>query len=447
MEQFLQDCEISALEVTVEQDGAGPPKQRRLDRPFLFVGRGARNDIHIDDEQVSQRHAYLQAVGGRVFCVDLSSRTGVHWPAGPQAADWVQWNQPLRIGRAVVRVARPEANPRKTSLIRNQDGRIPPPGPAVVFEVSGPELTPVRWSMNRTLDLVGGASACKVRLRHGQVSRFHCSLVRGAQAVWAVDLLSREGIRLNGHRVAWARLAAGDRLEVGPFVLQVRYEQALIRRDAARAPSSRVGPPALATPQCAAPTALDQSLLLPVINEFNRMQQQMMEQFHQTMLMMAEMFSTLHREQAVLVREELGEVRRLTQELNALRAETARQALDAQPTEVVGAQAEPKAEAPPAATANVKTLESEIISAGSANSNGTTEKGPGATRPSSETAPTPANVGATPPPSREANQNPPPSGPTPDVHDWLSRRVAALQEERQGRWQKILQFITGGRSS
>ena len=53
-------------------------------------------------------------------------------------------------------------------------------------------------------------------------------------------------------------------------------------------------------------------LLLPVVNEFNLMQQQMFDQFHQTLLIMAEMFTTLHKEQAGLVREELEHLRRLT---------------------------------------------------------------------------------------------------------------------------------------
>ncbi len=55
------------------------------------------------------------------------------------------------------------------------------------------------------------------------------------------------------------------------------------------------------------------------------MQQQMFDQFHQTLLIVAEMFTTLHKEQAGLVREELEQLRQLTRELNALQTEQARQ--------------------------------------------------------------------------------------------------------------------------
>ena len=61
----------------------------------------------------------------------------------------------------------------------------------------------------------------------------------------------------------------------------------------------------LAPPSFSAPAPLDRSTWLPVVNEFNLMQQQMFDQFHQTLLIVAEMFTTLHKEQAGLVREEL----------------------------------------------------------------------------------------------------------------------------------------------
>ena len=30
-----------------------------------------------------------------------------------------------------------------------------------------------------------------------------------------------------------------------------------------------------------------------------------------------------------------------------------------------------------------------------------------------------------------------------DMHDWVNHRISTLQKEREGRWQKILGFITG----
>jgi hypothetical protein len=150
---------------------------------------------------------------------------------------------------------------------------------------------------------------------------------------------------------------------------------------------------------------LEQSLLLPVVNEFNKMQQQMLDQFHQTMLMMAELFTTLHREQAGLVREELEHLRQLTRELNALQAERAR--------------------APAALAAPARPLAAEPLppaAAGGAEADATEKPvGPTAgTTPSSRPAKSPA-----------------------EVHDWLTRRIDALQAERQGRLQKLFQMVMG----
>ena len=134
-----------------------------------------------------------------MFCVDLGSRTGVHWPSGPQSLGWVEWEEPLRIGGAVIRIARPRRAEGRGVSRRRRRGRLT--RPRVVFEVSGGSRRPVFWGMNRLLALVGGAAWCKVRLRDPRVSRFHCSLVRGPLGVWAIDLLSRGGTRVNGRSV------------------------------------------------------------------------------------------------------------------------------------------------------------------------------------------------------------------------------------------------------
>jgi len=57
-------------------DGEGS-RMHLMERPFAIVGRSPDCDIHLDDERVSYRHAYLQRIGGRILCVDLCSRTGI----------------------------------------------------------------------------------------------------------------------------------------------------------------------------------------------------------------------------------------------------------------------------------------------------------------------------------------------------------------------------------
>src|SRR5207245_1978028 len=57
---------------------------------------------------------------------------------------------------------------------------------------------------------------------------------------------------------------------------------------------------------------------------FGQMQQQMFDQFQQAMVMMVQMFRSLHRDQMQLVREELDRLHELTAELQSLQADLAK---------------------------------------------------------------------------------------------------------------------------
>ena len=64
-------------------------------------------------------------------------------------------------------------------------------------------------------------------------------------------------------------------------------------------------PPDITLPGNLAQSELAESMLMPLVNQFSLMQQQMFDQFHQVILMMFQMFGTLHRDQMGLVREDL----------------------------------------------------------------------------------------------------------------------------------------------
>jgi len=77
-----------------------------------------------------------------------------------------------------------------------------------------------------------------------------------------------------------------------------------------------------------------ESLLVPLVNQFGQMQQQMFDQFHQAMMVMFQTFSALHRDQMELVRQELDRVHELTRQLHALQAELSKQPAAANDPEV-----------------------------------------------------------------------------------------------------------------
>jgi hypothetical protein len=160
--------------------------------------------------------------------------------------------------------------------------------------------------------------------------------------------------------------------------------------------SSTVSSPAQAiiSSQTALPVGTIESMLSPLMVQFSLMQQQMFEQFQQTVLMIGQMFGNLHREQIEFVRQELAQIQRLTRELQTLQEEWSTQPPSPQPA-LPPSPGESAAKTPPVKPAAAA--------------------GPTSTAP------------------------PPPV----EIHTWLSQRLTAINQERQGRWQKILGVLTG----
>ncbi len=140
-----------------------------------------------------------------------------------------------------------------------------------------------------------------------------------------------------------------------------------------------------------------EALLMPLVSQFSAMQQHMCEQFQQTLLMMAQMFGNLQREQTALIRQELEQIKELTRQLQTLQSQGAGRVAMPLPRT-------PQADAP----------RSPMPS------------------PSSKPAASAAKV-----------DTPSPAFGNPNVHVWLSQRLSALQQERQNRWQKVLSLVTG----
>ena len=296
-------------------------------------------------------------------------------------------------------------------------------------------LPPIR--LGQSLAIVGSSPDCKVRLPYSDVSKAHCSLLRSPLGVWVVDLLGRGGTFVNEVHVRFARLEDGDALRIGRHVLRFEIE-------GSKAPTARLvntpRPPSRSLPYRAQDEGLParierhktlpavpisspsvpvtptwqypdfelqraaggnyvnqadmiQALMQPMVQQFGMMQQQMFEQFHQAMMGMFQTFGAAYRDQMNDLREELDEVRRITQELQELQTKTQATAAAAAvpvppPIPIPPSQREPK----------VKPEVEE------------------------------------PPPRRKA----PPTVSDIGVHNILFERISTLQNERQTRWQKIL---------
>ena len=430
-DHFLTACgSVEPLRIGVGQRDEPQSETWTFSRPFVVIGRRSESDLVLDHWQVSRRHAYLQLIEGRYYCVDLGSRTGTHGGDATERSGWLERGRAIQIGPFAVRPEWPSTP-------------APPPGnlPGVTWELPGRAIGQAIWRMDRHLVLIGRSPACKIRLVEPDVSKFHCSLVMTPQGVWVVDLLGQKGVFVNDEPVRCARIDDGDELRVGRHTLRARYDtppRPLLRIEPSAPPSTESSPttvmpnlprtfqgpsigsdlatrfkPSPPLPPLDLPAlmehsggAIDPSVNL-LVNQFGLMQQQMFDQFHQTMMMMFEGFAALHREQSSSIRDEFERVRELSREIELLRVETAKLA---------------EAAARPPDRPRLAT-------------NGHPPR-----RPLSSVPPKPdADRGDAGPIRRAASPNPDPEV---DIHAQLCLRLSSIETERQNRWQKILGMMS-----
>ena len=345
---------------------------RAFDCPFVLIGRDPRSDLVLDDAQISRRHVFVQAVAGRILVVDLQSRTKVFWEGEedvPDHGDSLDPDRFIQVGP--YRIRRVGGDPSQ-----DQEGELTDPSspsdqertgagtvPRAALELpirmgEGPSL----WPLDEQVVLVGRSAECQLVLTDESVSRFHAALVPTPSGVWVVDLLAREGVHVNGERVRWAWLADGDTFRMGSFTFILRYEtppdqitrrdvpleagasvaeqpgtelavrvreyrtmtrQALTVRPGGRSPASIEGRQAFPTrsspPRSFRPVAvagIRRFLSAPNPMAMWQQQMQLMESFHNDMILMVQMFVAMHREHLASVRHELDMVQQLTGELS-----------------------------------------------------------------------------------------------------------------------------------
>ncbi|MBN1461920.1 MAG: FHA domain-containing protein, partial [Armatimonadetes bacterium] len=79
--------------------------------------------------------------------------------------------------------------------------------------------------LDRDILNIGRESDNDLMLDYPQVSRHHCRIVRRSDGTFIEDLGSMNGTFVNGHRVTQARLAKGDVINLGSFVLAFEHDR------------------------------------------------------------------------------------------------------------------------------------------------------------------------------------------------------------------------------
>jgi pSer/pThr/pTyr-binding forkhead associated (FHA) protein len=531
MKSFLSACGLTdSLQLVVESQSAEEGELRLLHQPFAVIGRDPRADIVLDHTRVSRRHAYLQIVNGRAFWVDLDSRSGTQGDGQSQRFGWLEGGRTLGVGPFVIRrfvgdsLTGDEPTqgelPYDAPLVAQAHGHQPLPEVALEF-LNGPSQS-TAWPVRRVMSLIGSASGCKFRLTDVSVSRFHGSLLRTSTGLWIVDLLGQNGIAVNDVPVRFSHLTDGDVLGIGRYQIRVQFRSGSKRPGsglsehrcahavagppshgrkglmypnwAAAAPALKPGtaaangasfPLAIAAgsslpkvevmasqaafPLKLAPSELSESMLVPLVNQFGLMQQQMFDQFQQAMAMMVQMFGTMHRDQMEAIRAELAQLHELTEEFHALKQELADRTREQDHPVLSKDTADrrdlnPSASTDPSVAAGARAFgQSNDLKAGRADATSAVQSPMSAsavpgqrTSPDHRTSSMPplANSSAAQPHSE--GQREPDTGFQPKTDGasspadsernsilWLHERITALQRERETRWQKILKLLPG----
>jgi pSer/pThr/pTyr-binding forkhead associated (FHA) protein len=482
---FARACGLAGS-FLVELEGPGSDARSTLEfrQPFLVVGRDPLSDLTIDDPEVAPRHAYLQVIAGRVFCLNLGGRSGIHWDEGPRQASWVDGRNGIRIGPVRLRFG---------GLEIKQGGSLPitedfdwPTESESYLEFLDDDTTRKPWAISRALSLVGSSPTCRVHLPGSGVGRIHAAFVRTPTGVWVVDLLGPGGMTVREISVRQALLETGDEIVIGPHRLRFRLgpvPEPVPGTNLARfAPVPSVQPVAMPVVPPSSPSLiidsgdsavskdvlaapLDWTSANKLLEEFDRMHQRTVDQFQQAIMLMFQM----HQEQMDSVRDELSRLDRLEEEQKFIRVELARNNAS-QPTTPRMDLRKDIAEGPPSSTHPRSRISPEAMPG--------SDEIPSWNRPPEPTiAPEPSPILApvSAPEARVAEPSPPPTnghhpstnghhpatnghhpaGPAtappplqsdPDPHSRLARRIAEIQDERQSLWRRIMASLSGDTS-
>jgi pSer/pThr/pTyr-binding forkhead associated (FHA) protein/anti-anti-sigma regulatory factor len=215
-----EDIRDRGLALRVSGRELGKGRLLDLRQPFAVVGRSHRAEISLRSSKISFRHAYLQVLDQRVFCCDLTSKTGLHWGDQKRSYGWVSARSPVRIGPYHLRLADDSSAESKLSSndpLPNPLEEPVRPGlfPKYCLELFDDSVADPIRSIDRRITLIGRDATCALQLEDESVSRVHCALVLNPDGLWVVDLLGKGGILLDGKPVQLGQAQSGSELVVG----------------------------------------------------------------------------------------------------------------------------------------------------------------------------------------------------------------------------------------
>ncbi|MEX2120690.1 MAG: FHA domain-containing protein [Pirellulales bacterium] len=176
-----------------------------VDKPFARLGSHTDAELVLPESRFPPVSLYLHGAGERIYCLALQSPH----TAGPLPSGWLARRKFARLGKYRV-------------MADLDDAPLPAGRPADPLGAAPRMLVekdrgrrPATARLASPLTLVGRGARCRIRLSHPTVATYHCVLFWDGQCLWAVNLLSANGTRLNGRWIDSSRVLPGETLSLG----------------------------------------------------------------------------------------------------------------------------------------------------------------------------------------------------------------------------------------
>lgn len=193
------------------RDGRADPLP--LVEPGKTIGKGAVNDIVIDEDGVNGFHADLKVEGNDVILSDVNTQSGT-WLNGEK----ISGPTPVRAGDVIAIqsveldvVEADEAGDSKTLILSGTALMDMGSGGWSLIADSGPEkgqIIPVKESI-----MIGRALECDLSILEPGLSRRHAELYLDGDDLKLKDLESSNGTYVNGEKIEEVSLRDGDILQ------------------------------------------------------------------------------------------------------------------------------------------------------------------------------------------------------------------------------------------
>lgn len=189
-----------------------------VERPFARISAQNGAEVVLPDPRVGSRGIYLHATDAGVYAVGFS-----HAETGEKPwRGWLEPEQWLTIGPYRISARSPglEGPPDATvfrGLDLDQKGSSPSPYP--ILSVCFHDRETARRKLSRQLTIVGRLRPSALPIQSNDLSASHLALYWDGKRLWAIDLLSRMGVRKDRVPIQCAELPLGASLAIGEVTL------------------------------------------------------------------------------------------------------------------------------------------------------------------------------------------------------------------------------------